>query len=457
MKAIVAVFSKVFRGQSVASRVMQSSVLTALSYGAQQALRLGSNLILARLLYPEAFGMMALVSVFLIGLQMFSDAGISPSIMQSPRGDDQDFLNAAWTLQVIRGGLLWLATLALAHPVAWLYKEPLLAQLLPVAGVALLVAGFNPTRIETEYRHLRALRVTGLDVAAQAIGIASVVVLSWWLQSVWGLVLGSIVGALAKLVLMDLFLPGPRNRLHLHRGDTSEILHFGKWIFLSSISGFLVLQGDKAVLGAYLPLAVLGIYNIGFFIGSFPGQLADVVMSRILIPLYREAPPRDSPENARNVRRLRFLLSGTVLGLLGLFALGGPALIGLLYDARYQAAGAVVVLIACAQMAGLVGKTYDQAALAHGDSRGFFVVVTIRAVVQTLLLWLGARYYGIVGALAGQALALTVVHLPVVRLARRHQVWHPLHDALIGSCALLLAAAALWLHADQIRALAGLG
>lgn len=73
---------------------------------AQQLIRLGSNLILTRLLFPEAFGLMALVQTFMTGLAMFSDIGIGPSIIQNRRGEDPDFLNTAWTIQIGRGVML---------------------------------------------------------------------------------------------------------------------------------------------------------------------------------------------------------------------------------------------------------------------------------------------------------------------------------------------------------------
>ena len=96
------------------ARALRGSALTAGSYAITQGLRLGSNLILTRLLFPEAFGLMALVSVFLVGLAMFSDIGIGPAISHSKRGDEPGFLDTAWTLQVARGVILWLGASALA-------------------------------------------------------------------------------------------------------------------------------------------------------------------------------------------------------------------------------------------------------------------------------------------------------------------------------------------------------
>ena len=164
-------FSRILHEEGLFARAMRSSAWTMLGYGASQALRFGSNLILTRILFPEAFGLMTLVTVFIIGLAHFSDVGIAPSIMQNKRGDDPDFLDTAWTIQVIRGAVLWLCTFALAWPAAHFYGEPMLIELLPVAGLALLVSGFNPTRMDTAHRHLMLGRVTIIDLVSQAIGI----------------------------------------------------------------------------------------------------------------------------------------------------------------------------------------------------------------------------------------------------------------------------------------------
>ena len=85
------------------SKLLNGSLWTFFGYGSSQIIRLGSNLVLARLLFPEAFGIMSLVTVVMQGLTMISDLGVGPSIIHSKRGDDPNFLNTAWTIQVIRG------------------------------------------------------------------------------------------------------------------------------------------------------------------------------------------------------------------------------------------------------------------------------------------------------------------------------------------------------------------
>lgn len=445
------------RDEGLIARAMRSSAWTILGYGAAQMVRLVSNLLLTRLLFPEAFGMMALVTVAIVGLASFSDMGIAPAIAHNRRGDDPAFLDTAWTLQVCRGFFLFLGTCALAWPVSRFYGEPMLAELLPVAGLALLVGGFNPTTIETAHRHLMLGRVTLLDLFSQIVGTIAMVALAWATHSIWSLVIGSIVSAIVKLGLCFVLLPGPRNRFHLEPEAKHELVHFGKWIFLSTVCGFMVAQGDRVILGKYLSLDLLGIYNIGYFLASFPMLLGSTVIGRVLIPLYRERPPGASSENFRKLQTMRFGLTGGIVAMLIVMAFFGVPLVGVLYDPRFAAAGPIVVLIACMQIPQVIGMTYDQAALASGDSRRFFLLMAPKAALLSGLLVLGAHIAGLVGALVGQGLAMVLVYPLVVRLARRYGAWDPLHDGMFAAIGLVFGGLALWLHWPAIAGLAALG
>jgi O-antigen/teichoic acid export membrane protein len=197
----------------------------------------------------------------------------------------------------------------------------------------------------------------------------------------------------------------------------------------------------------------LGIYNIGYFLASFPWLLGGAVVMKVMIPLYRDDPPGAKAANAVRLRKLRMAMTGGLLALLGVLALAGVPLIGFLYDDRYLMAGGIVVLVACVQMPAVIGMTYDQAALAAGDSRNFFYVLLAKASVQTAAFLVGAELAGLPGALAGQGLALAAVHPLIIWLARRHSVWDPRHDAIWAVVATVLTALALTLNWSAIEGL----
>ncbi|WP_370267368.1 oligosaccharide flippase family protein [Nioella sp.] len=444
------------QGQGLMQRAMRSAGLNLFGFGFSQVLRLASNLVLTRLLFPEAFGVMAMVSVFLMGLAMFSDVGVGPAIMQSKRGDDRDFLDTAWTIQIIRGVSLWMVACALTWPMAIYFGEPDLVYYLPVAALTQLVLGFTPTRYETANRHLKAGRVTLLDMGTQLVGVLFAIGLAWATQSVWALVISGVLSAVAQVVLFDLFLPGARNRFRWESEAAHELIHFGKWVFLSTIAGFAIGQADKVVIGGWLSTHDFGIYNIGFFWASFPFMMGSVVVRKVMIPIYRESPPGESRENFLRLRKLRFLATAGMIVMVMVPAFFGHWLIELLYDPRYIAAGGMVVLISVVQIPAIVGVTYDQAALAAGDSKRFFVLAATRAVFVVVGMVAGITLYGLPGALAGQGLAMLAAHPVVGWLASRSRAWDPIHDIIYYAVGFALGGLALWWNWPLIEMLAAM-
>jgi O-antigen/teichoic acid export membrane protein len=386
-----------------------------------------------------------------VGLILFSEVGIGPSIAQSKRGDDPDFLNTAWTIQVIRGFCLWVVACGLAYPVSLFYQQPDILLYLPIAAFGLVINGFEPTRIETAHRHLQLGRLTGLNLIAQLIGVVAMISFAVIWQSVAALVAGALVTSVATLILSNLFLTGIKNTCRWEKSSVSELISFGKWIFLSTLSNFFSSQGDKAILGKFLTLQNLGIYNIGFFLASFPLLLGQNVTGRVMIPVYRDMDSND----ARRVKRIRYGLTGGLMGLLALMALAGPWIVGLLYDARYMASGAVVVAVSVAMMPAVIGMTYDQAALARGDSRRYFMLHAIRAALQISLLLIGVLTYGLIGALCGMALAGLLTHIPVIWLARAHGVWDMRHDSVFFIFWISIALLTYVLHSTLVVDLLG--
>ncbi|MEY8835228.1 oligosaccharide flippase family protein [Phaeobacter italicus] len=439
-----------FSGEGLAARVLRSASWLMIGYGGSQALRLAANLLMTRLLFPEAFGLMALVSVVTTGLALFSDIGVGPSIAQSKRGDDPDFLDTAWSVQVVRGFILWGMTLLLAWPIAEFYDAPELMWYLPIAGAALAINGLDPIRVETAHRHLLVGRLTALELISQAIGIGAMVLIALWTQSVMALVLGSIIQATAFLILVWRALPGRRSRFHWERQALGELLHFGKWIFLSTAFWFLTSQGDRAILGKFVPLEVLGIYNIGFFLASFPMALGHAVNQRLMIPVYRDKPAQADPRYKRKQRQLRAGLSAFILSMLLGMAWLGPWLVDVLYDDRYLHAGAMIVLISVALAPAVITMTYDQAALAAGDSRSFFVFTASRAIAQTALFLIAVMMFGLPGGIAALAGAMILAYPVMVWLARKHHVWDPRHDLGFTLLTIAIGGGAIWWHQPAI-------
>lgn len=433
-------------GRSMARRALGSGAWTMLSYALGQIMRLGSNLILTRILSPDDFGLMALVSSFMIGLAMFSDMGVAPSIQQSRRGDDPAFLDTAWTIKVIRGFLLFGAACLLAWPLSQFYDVPALTWIFPAAASSMLIGGFSPTRVDTAARHMQVGRLTVVELIAQLICILITVAAALIMRDVWALVWGMVLGAVVQVAMVHYLMPGHVDGFRLEPAARQEIVKFGKWIFLSTICGFLLFQGDRLILGRVLDLEHLGVYNIALFLASVPSQLGNTIAGRMFIPMYREHPPGESAANRRMLQRTRAGFTLLLLAVGITLALAGPWLVESLYDARYQRAGGILVVIASIQLLVIIPLNYEGAALARADSRAFFVLQCSRALIYIPLVLAGVWFFGLTGLLVGQALAQLLCYPVVVWLARRQQAWDPRHDLIALVIALTGAAAAMILH-----------
>ncbi|MEX0299171.1 MAG: oligosaccharide flippase family protein [Kordiimonas sp.] len=442
-------------GETVKAKAIRGSLWASSGIIASQGLRLAGNLILTRILFPEAFGLMAIVQVFLVGLALFSDTGINLSIIQHERGEDPNFLNTAWTIQVIRGGLLWFGACLLAWPAALFYDDQLLLQLLPVAGISAFVGGFQPTKAVTANRRLMLGRVTAIEIGSQFITLTTLVALALIFRSVWALVIGDILGEVLKLIFQRRFLSGPNNKFLWERSAARELIKFGKWILLSTACGFLIGQGDRAILGKFTSFEQLGVYNIGFFLASFPLMLCRVVAERVIFPLYKHKPPKASKDNQHNLFRARFMLIGAMLILNAALGISGVWLVGELYDSRYLLAGPILVLVSVSAVPNIVLSTHSGVLLAEGDSRRFMILLISTAFVQSITLFLGVQIWGIAGVALASGFS-TLITCPLTQIfAKRYAAWNPWHDAIFLILGLSVGALSVWIHYDVIRVLFG--
>lgn len=440
-------------GDGLRSRSIRASGLTFVGFGAQNLLRLGGNLILTRILFPEAFGIMALVQVFITGLEMFSDIGINTSIIQNKRGHDPAFLNTAWTLQILRGLLLWTIVLLSAPWIASFYEVPVLEALLPVAGATVLIAGFNSTKLAAANKELTIGTVTMILIVSQVVALICIIALALTLKSVWALAIGGLGGALCKMLLSHFALPGVNNRLQLERAAFKEMFRFGKYIFLATLSGFLIAQADRGILGKYVSLDELALYQIAFFLATVPIVMQRQLASKVLFPLYSKRPPSESAANRSSVAKARAAIVGTILTLSAILAVFGNDLVIFLYDPRYEAAGLLLVLIALSRLPAIVTGNYGQVLLAAGASGAFALQQIVGATLNTLLIFLGVLWYGAPGVAVAPFLTSLVMYPVLVRAIRPYQAWMPWHDAMWATVAIGVLALAVWMNWPELSGL----
>jgi O-antigen/teichoic acid export membrane protein len=395
-------------------RTINGAIWTIIGFGGIYVLRFGNNLILTRLLQPEFFGLMALVNTLRVGLELFLDIGIIQNIVNSKRGDDPNFLNTAWTLQVIRGIFIWILCLLISLPIANFYDEQRLSLLIPIVVFYSVIEGFCSTSVHTLHRRMELRKLSLYEFILQACYFSTLIVLVWLIPSIWTLAFGSLFLGIYKLFSSYWLIPQYSNRFAWDTEAVKEILSFGKWMFIASTLMFAAEQADYFVLGKLLSFKMLGVYIIAWTLASIPREVIKQLSLRVIFPaISQQADLPRSDLRAKILPQRRLILCGFAIILATLVTVG-DLVVSVLYDQRYAEARWMMPILSCGMWFSLLFYTISPALLAIGKPLYSAQSNFARFVIITLSVPLVFQSFGVVGAIiviAFSDLPLYIVNL----------------------------------------------
>ncbi|MBL9094425.1 MAG: oligosaccharide flippase family protein [Planctomycetaceae bacterium] len=439
---VVAAFGGADEAEAAPPRgsLVRGSLVTIAGYGAGQVIRLAGNILVSRLVMPEAFGVMALVNILIQGLTMFSDVGIEQALVQHRRGDEAKFYNTAWTVQVLRGFVLLIAACGLAWPAAIAYDEPRLLTLLPAAALASLIAGFNSTALFAVRRHLLLGRLTVLELTSQIVGVSAMCL---WAAGVsagaWAMIVGALTTATVNLVGSHVLLGGHRNRFAWERDAASALFQFGRWVLVSTMVTFCALQVDRLLLGRMVTKEQLGVYSVALAVAMLPNMVLQTLAGAVLYPLLARYARRSKRELDEKLAAAREILTA-----LGLFFVIGVVLeaetfFRLVYDSRYQAAGGIAVLLALSIWVQMLSTTLERVPQALGETRVLAAYNFIKLAACGCASYVGFRVAGLEGFILGYAVGVAAGHVALCLLLEQSEISVWRDDLRMSAAAILVA------------------
>jgi O-antigen/teichoic acid export membrane protein len=424
-----ALTEKPIKAKACADQVLESTAIratfwTVIDYGCSMALRVVNSVIVTRLLLPESFGLMALVATLIVGISLMSDIGLGLSVIQSRRGDDPILLNTVWTLQVLRGAGIFVVSLVLAWPMAQFYHEPRLKELLPALGFIVIIGSFNSTNLLSMSRHLSVRRLFLLDITCQILGLLVTVGCALLYHSVWALVIGSAMAAIYRMAISFYrpAIPGIRNSFCWDPECIRGLVHFGKWILLSTAFGFFAMQADRLILGKLVSFTLLGVYSIAYSISDIPRAIINAFTQKVGYPFIAKMAHLPLSEFRRTFLsyRLRALLGGAAM--LCLMVHLGGFLVSKIYDQRYHAASWMVPLLALGLWHTLMYATTMPALLSLGKSQYQAIGNAFYCVSALAAIPVGFHFGGMFGAVIAVAAADLPMYFVLVTGASREGV-----------------------------------
>ena len=251
----------------------------------QRLLRLGRVMILARLLVPEDFGIVAITMMVVVTFESITDVGIRISIIQNKEGDKDSYLNAAWWFQSIRGLGLFILSFLFAPLIASFYDNAVLTDLFRISFLSIIFNGLISPHVHLLERSFRFGRWTLMLQGSALLGTAITIVLAYYLQNYWAVVIGGTIERLLYCVLSHILYPF-RPRLEIDKDNLSELYKFAKDIFGLSVLNLIARQADVIVLGKIIAPSILGSYYLATQLAEQPISLLSNIFPRILLPLF---------------------------------------------------------------------------------------------------------------------------------------------------------------------------
>ncbi len=328
-------------------------------------IRLASSVVLTRFIHPEIYGLMDLVMTILVAIHLFSDIGLGPCIIQSPRGEEKRFLHTVWTMQIVRNVILLGVAMLVALPVSAIYHRTVLTWLIPAVGICNLLDTFYSPGMFLLNRRLKRGPIVAIELIVSLVTMLGTVcavyawdpsgfkqVLAGKISSlpfneslVWTIVIGSVSAKLVGVALTYVLSPGRWPRFDWEKETVKEVFGFGKWVFLSTIISFFASQSDRLLAPNLAGFEASGLYGRAATLVAIATGLVDNLSNSIVLPMIGRV--REKGGDFASATARIGLFSKVVGGVLltGLLT-AGPSIVNLLYPAAYSEVGWILQCLA---------------------------------------------------------------------------------------------------------------
>lgn len=413
-------------GETLSQRAVRGGIWVFALRITTRLFSLARMIVLARLLAPEDFGLFGIALLSLSTLQTFSVTGVDKALIQK-KGDVRNYLDTAWSIQVLRGLILGCILFAISPLVADFFNEPNATMLIRVVALAVVIRDFKNIGVvffqkKIEFHKDFIFQVSGVVADLVVSALAAIM-----LRNAWALVFGLLAGHFARLVLSYMLHPY-RPSFKLDWEESKELLSFGRWFFLSAVFFYVVTQGDNAVVGKMLGAVALGLYQLALRISDVATTEIMHVFSQLMFPVYS-----DLQDNIPKLRRW-FLSTLNLVAFIvvptsaGVYLLGGD-FVTLFLGQRWTPMIPVLKILVIAGLVRALTGTGGVLYWAVGQPNINSLFQFMRAVVMGICIFPLTTAYGVEGTgvavLFGLLGTIPVWWVNSIRIARVPWHWLP--------------------------------
>lgn len=405
-----------FRADDVTgTRAVRSGFIQLAAQGALALLTIGSTMVLARLLTPEDYGLLAVTTSFTVVIAAMRDLGLPMATVHREHIDHAQvsalfWITLAWNI-VLAGVLVGLASI-----VAGVYGDPRLAPILRVSAIGMLASGLTAQQESLVVRRMRFGSLALIDIGATLAAVAAAVTAATRGAGYWALVLQMLVFSLSRAAaiwLTSVWRPGSRGLVAAIKSpEVRALLAYGRHYTGFQVVGQLTRRLDRLLVGYFGGAASVGLYDNALRWSQFPLQHVFPPLLPVAVSGLSRA--QDDPRRYRAACRRAFVPTlGLLLPVMAFMAAEARSVILVLLGEKWLGAVPLLRVLCIARFAGSVSRLTNWVFLSRGETRRQLRWALMYAPVMSVAVVLGIGW-GAMGVVVGIAVATWLLALPRV-------------------------------------------
>jgi O-antigen/teichoic acid export membrane protein len=395
-----------FGGTSLKAQVFRGGFWMGAGSFSEQLTRFGRNMILTRLLAPEAFGVMAVVLSAGSVIQIITDIGVKEAIIQNPRGAEDHYLSAAWWLAALRSLSIYASVFLLAPWISKFYGNHELVPLLRVIALGVIFEGTLSSKAYAAIKNMSFKKWAAIHHGGGIAGVVITLVLSLFIRDVWALVLGNLAESGMRCALSYVLCPYVP-LLSWDKAAARDLLQFSRRLLGLSFLNLIFSRADVFVLAKLYSPAALGLYVMGIYLVQTPTSFLMNLLGQTLLPTFSNVQGDKAREN-RILLQVTSLLVRVGLPVVVFIFFCGHSLLTLLYGQRYGIAALPLMLASCVALVNLLNGQITVLFYGRGAPQLHRGSVAIMAALMVVCIYPFAKYFGLAGGQLACLLAVVV-------------------------------------------------
>jgi O-antigen/teichoic acid export membrane protein len=394
-------------------RSVRGGAVTLSAQAVKFVLQIGSTAVLARLLTPADFGLIAMVATVTGFAGLFKDLGLSQATVQRAEITHDQVSTLFW-INIFVSAVAGLLVAAIAPAVAWFYGEPRLAWVTVALGGTFIFGGLAAQHTALLQRQMRFGPLAAVEISSLSAGIATAVVLAMAGASYWALV-GMVAVQAAVAAAASWMASGWWPNVPQRGTGVRPMLRFGGNLTGFNVLNYFTRNFDNVMIGAMLGSGPLGLYSKAYGLLMLPISQVNGPISSVVVPALSAL--RNEPQRYRHYfRRALETMTALSLPLVVFCSLHADSIILTILGPRWSVATPIFLALVPAAVVGAFNVAPGWLYVSSGRTRALFHYSLVAAPVTVCAMLVGLQW-GAVGVAAGFSCAFVLCYGAIVPLS----------------------------------------